>query len=127
MAKFGLGNLEAGLLAFEGDVHKQAKLIVRKIALDVFRGAVDRSPVISGLLKGSWNVGVNVEEKQLGAGPGASGKRFAQQIGKFKLGDTIVISNPVEYAEYVENGTPKMAPRKMLLSSAIAVRESLGE
>ena len=48
----------------------------------------EKTPVASGVLQGSWGFEMKAED--------------------------ISIYNVAEYAEFVENGTPKMAPRGML-------------
>ena len=70
----------------------------------------DRTPVDTGLLKGSWTVGIN----QIDAGDW--GWSFSEaQIDSIKAGDTLYLGNPQPYAPRIEHeGWSKKAPNGMM-------------
>jgi hypothetical protein len=105
--------------AFIDDVQKFSKkvglstgTVVRKLSLDALGGMMRRTPVDTGRLRASWRVSLNspdtsvAPEGAAGSGGGdASGSELADataKLGAFKLGDSVHISNSLEYAEFVE-------------------------
>lgn len=93
---------------------------VRKVALDILRGVLRKTPVDTGLLRGSWQVGLNRTPSGVGDANTAAAAVTASAIGTLataKPTDTIIIVNNVEYAVYVELGTDRIAPRLMLSRS----------
>ncbi|MGE4163869.1 MAG: hypothetical protein AB7G23_19245 [Vicinamibacterales bacterium] len=98
-----------------GDFTVQLHGTVDQVArtLDQFVGAltteltqriIDRTPEATGQLKGAWGVGRNDEAPV----PGIAA------AGQVRLGDTIVIANPLPYAGPVEYGTHRTAPAAMV-------------
>lgn len=97
--------------------HLPIETIQRKLALDVLRSAVFYTPVDTGYLRFNWQVGINkLPQEPIGERP--KGDKKAPQnsatVGKLPKWSVVYLSNPVEYAEYVEEGTPRMQARKML-------------
>lgn len=89
---------------------------VRTIALDLFSDAIKNTPVETGRLRGSWLPSIGTPAS--GEGPpdktgGATIARASGVVAGAELGDVIYLVNNVEYAIYVENGTARMAPRRM--------------
>lgn len=91
---------------------------VRKIALDVFADTINATPVKSGRLRGAWLTSIG---SPAGGDPGTLDKsggvsiaRASGVVAGAELGDVIYMVNNVEYALYVENGTARMAPRRMV-------------
>lgn len=114
------------LQAFNNSVVKFAKtlvpaqqiLFIKKISLQALRGVVLKTPVDTGRLRGNWLVSIDsvpsapVEKTDR---PGNSTiSTGAQELAKVTPFSTVFITNNVEYAEFVEEGTPKKAPVKML-------------
>lgn len=101
----------------------------RTLATEVFQrtGAfahervVDLTPFKTGRLMSSWNLSLNAPNFRA-TEPGRRSEGTARQqalsstsiSSSAKLGNTIHIANGVEYADYVENGTPSTAPRLMM-------------
>tara|TARA_R110002020_G_scaffold41325_6_gene122003 strand:+ start:5977 stop:6429 length:453 start_codon:yes stop_codon:yes gene_type:complete len=115
--------------------HIPIEKIQRKIALDVLRHAVMYTPVNTGYLRFNWQVGMNqLKEDAIGTRPktrrvdnkdvvvGGKLPRPSTIIGKPPKYSIIYISNPVEYAEYVEEGSPTIKAHKMLARALQDVR-----
>ncbi len=95
--------VQAEIDAFNKKAAKLAGDQVRAIGFHINDRAAEMTPVISGRLKGGW-----LAED----GRSADGEVFVD------------IKNPVEYAVYVEEGTDRMTPRRML-SRAIAEAKAM--
>lgn len=89
----------------------------REVIGRVFRTAVKISPVYTGSFRASWRVSYNTprEDVTVGGTPEAPlrGASFRWPKG-FNLGDTIIISNNLPYAERLEYGWSKQAPTGVL-------------
>lgn len=99
------------------DFEEIAEEQVKEIAGNIFRAAVSISPVWSGEYRASWRVSFNEarEDTTKGRNPNnpIRGASFRWPSG-FKLGDTVIISNNVEYAERIEYGWSNQAPYGVL-------------
>jgi len=85
--------VQADIDAFNAKVGKLARNQVRAIGLHINTQAVQMTPVDTGRLIEGW----------------------LSESGDLPSGEIYVdIKNPVEYARYVEEGTDKMTPRRML-------------
>lgn len=122
---------------------KNGEQVMRKVALDVFRGVVQRTPVDTGRARGSWNVDINRVNKTvdtdpaerrdppaLGAPPGpANLSQAAGKVFEAKWGDEIYISNNVPYIRYLEDGSSQQAPEPgaMVGSTVQEARDALNK
>lgn len=94
--------VQADIDAFNAKVGKLARNQVRAIGLHINTQATQMTPV-GQYPEGSGRVG-----GRLRAG-------WIAEPGELPNGEVYVdIKNPVEYARYVEEGTDKMTPRRML-------------
>jgi bacteriophage HK97-gp10 putative tail-component len=95
------------------DLEEIAEEQVKEIAGDIFRAAVQFSPVWSGEYRASWRVSFNEARTDTTKGRDPAtpirGASFRWPSG-FKLGDVVIISNNVEYAERIEYGWSNQAP-----------------
>jgi len=93
-------------------------LFQKKIALDVLRGVVLKTPVDTGTARGGWQV-------TLDTGPARAAERKDKYgsltvndgmgvIDAVRFGQAIFITNNVSYIKYLEEGTERMKPFKML-------------
>ncbi len=103
---------------FSRETEQKLTDAVQKIALDVFSETIMATPVDTGRLRGSWMSSIS---QPSGANPGtvdpsggASVARASGVVEGAELGDVIYMVNNVEYALYVENGTARVAPRRMV-------------
>ena len=89
-------------------------LVIRKIALDLFRRVIMKSPVDTGRFKGNWQVAIGsipagvlaIDDK---TGTATISKMTAAVLG-LKAGQVIYLVNNLEYARPLEYGHSKQAP-----------------
>ena len=110
-----MGQFANDLNKFTKKTETVASEVCRKIALDVFRRIVRRSPVDTGRFRGNNQISLNelpvnsvLEFDKRGA---ATIRIGDQTVQRFKLGDTIFIYNNVAYALPLEYGRSKQAPQ----------------
>jgi hypothetical protein len=85
--------VQADIAAFNSKVGKLARQQVKVIGFHITNQAVQMTPVDTGRLRAGW----------------------ITDTGDLPNGEVFVdIKNPVEYAIYVEEGTDKMRPVRML-------------
>lgn len=113
------------------NVPKRVLEIQQRLALDLLTRVVLLTPVDTGALRGNWQVTISqiptrvlkVKDKE-GDKTIAKGTRKINSLKPNPRGYVIYLSNNMEYASYVENGTSKMAPRHMLRRALIAVNKA---
>ena len=91
--------------------------IVRKAAFDVVAEVAERVPVDTGRLRAGWRASLEV----LSSG-GESDTVSVESDGEVVF---LTVTNPVEYAPFIEYGTDKTAPGLQLATSLASVRENL--
>ncbi|MGK3273558.1 HK97 gp10 family phage protein [Comamonas kerstersii] len=96
----------------------KAKLVVRKVALDMGGQLIDRSPVDTGRFKNNWVTSMGSMSTATGgnADPSAGTARtlLKTQVDGWKPGQTIFITNSLPYAMRLEHGYSKQAPAGMV-------------
>ena len=110
---------------FSADIQKfidkakgNADLVVRKVALDLFRKVIVKSPVDTGRFKGNWQVAIgsipagtlSINDK---SGTATIAKVTAEALN-MKAGDVIYLVNNLPYARALEYGHSKQAPAGMV-------------
>jgi len=91
------------------EVEGAAEAIFKASVDDLVEDAVRTTPVDTGFLRGSVTGGVNAEPSDIDdLRPENS---YVAEIEPARLGDTVSVRWTAEYAEFVEYGTSKMAPR----------------
>ena len=93
-------------------------LVVRKVALDLFRRIIMRSPVDLGRFKGNWQVAINSApagtlELNDKSGTATIARATAVTLG-LKAGQSIFLVNNLSYARKLEFGHSKQAPMGMI-------------
>ena len=88
--------------------------VFRESAKRVIQKAQDATPVDTGLLRSSLQVGINVPVPPASRPQGAArpGPNISAVIAGARLGDTITAGYTANYALFVEYGTSRMAPRR---------------
>lgn len=128
-----MGSFSTSINAFVKRTKVRADLVVRKLAMEALQGVVQMSPVDTGRFRGSWRVGLNQVDGSTSVAIGeqsVAGSKYRKangsqataqalsagspQIAAAKWGDTVYITNNVEYAEPLERGHSKQAPAGML-------------
>jgi hypothetical protein len=92
--------------------------IMKKVGLQVLKGVVMKTPVDTGRARGGWHLDLNVYE---GAPEGRTAVFGIDVLAAanvtltgLKFGDSIIISNNVNYIIYLEAGWSGQAPNGML-------------
>jgi hypothetical protein len=93
-------------------------LAVRKIAMEIFRRVVMRSPVDTGRFRGNWQAEINAPAAgQLAAtdkGGGATLAKIQAVVEQATVGMHIFLANNLPYARRLEYGWSKQAPAGMV-------------
>lgn len=95
-------------------VPAQLVLFQRKIALDVLKGVVLKTPVLTGRARGGWQVGVNSApegEPSKGANPITEGASAMAMVPPYAV---IWVTNNVSYIIFLEHGSSDQAPQGMI-------------
>lgn len=111
-------------------VGQQTKKKVSEYALKLYEDVIRRTPVDTGLARGNWFLTVGsivtqpTDRKFTGerapatnadaAGAGEAMADARRELADFRVGKIIWISNPLEYAVYLERGWSGQAPAGML-------------
>jgi hypothetical protein len=117
------------VLGFSGAIPEEIiGPVMKRAGFETLRGTVFGTPVITGRLRGGWMLTVGQPTDDEGppdaAGTGAIGSGQAE-LRAWRPFDTIYLQNSVNYASYVEHGTDRMAPRKMMQRAIDAVVATL--
>ncbi len=118
-----LGNFELDIQKFVDKAKGNIDLVIRKIALDLFRRVIMKSPVDTGRFKGNWQVAIGsipagvlaIDDK---SGTATISKMTAAVLG-LKAGQTIFLINNLSYARPLEMGHSKQAPAGMVRLSIL--------
>lgn len=116
---------------FIGKAQGNMDLVLRKVALDLHRRVVLRTPVDTGRARGNWQIGVNtISRGETGATGGKravaadAGAAALSGLADAKAGDRVFIVNSVPYIFRLEQGhSQKQAPQGMV---AVTLREYPG-
>jgi hypothetical protein len=105
---------------FSADLKKFAKkleidvsTVVRKVSFDIWNDVTKLTPVDTGRARASWNI--SEEFANLSTKP----KEYQNKTGKGEVGAisgkrNVMITNNVEYIEFLENGSSDKAPAGMV-------------
>lgn len=93
---------------------EQAPIFVRKIAFEVLKGVVEKTPVDTGRARGNWQASINAPKEQVlkstdKEGSSTIAKGFTR-LGQFTIGQIAYVANNVDYMIFLENGSSKQAP-----------------
>jgi hypothetical protein len=99
---------KADLTKFIAKAGVNAQLVVTKIALDLDRSLILKSPVDTGRFRGNWQVSfdrANTETKESTDKSGQSTINAHQAaLAEFKAGRTVFLTNSLPYALAIEYG-----------------------
>jgi hypothetical protein len=99
----------------------------QKIALEVSKRVIFRTPVDTGRARGSWMPAIGapavVDPGAFDKEGGAAMRRVSDAIAKFKGDATFYLTSVLSYMPFLEEGSSKQAPNGMV---AITVREFEG-
>ena len=93
-------------------------IVVRKVALDIFRRVILRTPVDTGRARGNWQCAIeDIPTAALATvdpDGGATVASAADIVQSMKAGDRIFLVNNVVYILSLEDGHSKQAPAGMV-------------
>lgn len=112
------GSFELDIQRFVDKAKGNVDLVIRKIALDMFKRVIMKSPVDTGRFKGNWQVAIGsmpagtleIDDK---TGAATISKVTAATLG-LSAGQTIYLVNNLAYARRLEYGHSKQAPSGMV-------------
>ena len=110
--------------AWERKTERKMDLAVRKIALEMFRKIILKSPVDTGRFRGNWQLAIGsvpngtleLDDK---TGTATIAKGTATSLGA-NAGDIIYFANNLPYARRLEEGYSQQAPNGMV---ALTIQE----
>ena len=119
-----MGSFANQVRGFERKTARKMDLAVRKIALEMFRRIILKSPVLSGRFRGNWQLAIGsvpngtleLDDK---TGTATIAKGAATVMG-INAGDTIYFANNLPYARRLEEGYSQKAPNGMV---ALTIQE----
>jgi len=134
-----LVGFEHGLQSFTQQIDKNAVAAVKFAGFTVLKEVVRHTPVDTGKLRASWNISKNNQDLGVSDYSAPKGtaksvvKRTAsaeslsgmQSISGLRLGDSIHVTNNIEYAPYIELGTEAIAPAGMLQRAIAFLKEKI--
>lgn len=112
-------------------IEKSITAVIRKACLDLYRSIVDKTPVDTGRAKTSWGIEMTQDINSKGQEPQPEGSKFSFQeiesivkkhVRGFILGvkkGYVIITNNVEYIEFLEDGSSEQAPTGMIAVSLV--------
>lgn len=99
-------------------VIKGSEEVVRAAAISLFGEIIKRTPVDTGRLRGNWQASLSSPATGTLSIIDRSGatavNKVKQKAAEFKINDIIYLTNNLEYAQYIENGTPYIRPFGMV-------------
>lgn len=103
---------------------------VRELSRIAFVRLVETSPVLTGQYRASHRVGIGKADESFAAKP-ESGVLSAPELGgieallaRLKFGQSVLHSNSVEHAKYLEFGTALMDPRRIYELGSMVVEQA---
>lgn len=113
-----LGSFQLDIQRFVDKAHGNLDLVVRKVALDLFKRVIMKSPVLTGRFKGNWQVAIGsipagtleINDK---AGTATIARATAATLN-LRAGEVIYLVNNLDYARALEYGHSKQAPAGMV-------------
>jgi hypothetical protein len=113
-----LGDFELQIQRFVDKAKGNVDIVVRKVALDLFKRVVIKSPVDTGRFKSNWQVAIgSIPAGTLATTDKSGGETLAKIQAAtlaFRAGQVIYLVNNLAYARRLEYGWSKQAPSGMV-------------
>lgn len=112
--------------AFARKVQLAPARVAKRVAFDLFRRIVEKTPVDTGRARASWTISVNQADRTVA--PAGQARYPKPKIGMLNVqpGDTIWISNNLPYITRLEDGHSQQAPAGMVKLSIEEVKLKMG-
>jgi hypothetical protein len=126
MTWFAVGSFEDDLRRFKINTERKLELVARKVALELFRRVILKTPVDKGRARANWQASlgspatgtVDATDKTKSGGP--TFRTVVAASAGFNVGDTIYLANNLPYIRRLEEGYSQQAPAGMV---ALTVQE----
>ena len=124
MIWFAVGKFEDDIRKFQMNTARKMELAARKIALELFRRVILKTPVDKGGARSNWQASLGspatgtVDATDTQAGP--TFRKVISATEGFDVGDTIYLANNLPYIRRLEEGSSQQAPQGMV---ALTVQE----
>ena len=121
-------SFSADLNAFSKRTGVDLEVVVRKVALEIFDGVTEKTPVDTGRAKGNWNMSVGSMDTSIddSATSTAKGQPAKTPSINFTGGiRPVYITNSLPYIYALEYGHSQQAPKGMLSITLNEIRGSL--
>jgi hypothetical protein len=105
------GSFEDQIRAWQVKTERKMTQVGRKVALELFRRVIYKTPVDTGRARANWQVTIGSQATMSKATAASAG---------FKAGDTIYLTNNLPYIRKLEEGSSQQAPAGMV---ALTVQE----
>jgi hypothetical protein len=103
-----VGSFEDDLRKFEVKTNRKLTQVGRKVALELFRRVIYKTPVDSGRARANWQVTIGAQASGTvefdDTNGGATMSRATAASAGFKAGDTIYLTNNLPYIRKLEEG-----------------------
>lgn len=123
------GTFARDLAVFVERAKDKQDLVVRKVALDLYRSLAMKSPVDTGRFRGNWQVGVSTVNTTVDSPVDPSGEaaiaRAEAALTNVKVGGVIYLTNSLPYAKPLEYGHSKQAPGGMVRITVVEYEQYL--
>lgn len=108
---------------FKDKVEARLDLILRKVAFDLLRAIVLGTPVDTGRARAAWTVGNDTPSNEViyevadlskAAASRMAFNNAQRALNEVMWGTSVWITNPVDYIQYLEQGSSDQAPTGMV-------------
>lgn len=110
MTMYGLNDLDKWVDKVGLNTEKAVRIAALKIGSDI----VQRTPVDTGRARSNWNFNLNRPDLSTASTLNPNRSVRLYDVPKAKIGDSIVISNNLDYILGLEHGHSKQAPSGMV-------------
>ena len=137
MLKADYPKFERALKRFAQKVELDGAILTKRVAVDLFRRIIEKTPVDTGRARASWNIAIGAPDLRVmpeGAytGEQLSGLKAATVLATYgadarKRLPPIYITNNLPYIVELEKGSSRQAPRGMMALSLMEVTNNLNK
>lgn len=123
-----VAEFELQLSKFAKSIDVEVEKVVRKVAFDVFRGVVSRTPVDTGWARASWNISFGTADLSVPSKPagGETAAKALNGVQESKLNTAMAkfpvvwITNNLNYIQFLEAGHSKQSGKGFMVQRTMA-------
>ena len=117
-----LGNFELDIQRFVDKANGRIDLVVRKVALDLFKRVIMKTAVDTGRARGSWQCAIgsipSAQVNHLDKSGSETIARMTAAVAPVKAGDVVYLTSSLVYIRPLEYGWSAQSPSGMVRISA---------